>query len=417
MSDTDAQTDEKTGEDAQRAAEAADRWQQRTEPREQKQRALDRHQYLSADSRERLLRWLDRHERWRAALQQPHDIDAAGPVDASVTVAGSTAAAGAEPAPGTPPLPHDIDDAGFEKAVGDTQDMLSVEFFELGLAAARCVGRVITGGRPNGTGFLVADGLMLTNEHVLRTENEARSSRLELDLEDNRIGEARQVQVFALDPDRFFLAHRALDFTLVAVQATSLTGAPLKSYGVLPLIGEEGKVRIGEAVNVVQHPRGDLKQVAFRNNRLVDLPEGQEMGAFFHYETDTDRGSSGSPVLNDFWEVVALHHSGVPATDAQGRLVDRHGDPVVAADRSTWHWVANEGVRVSRVVKAVKAADLPPRMQPIRDEAVTTWEQRADPVVAVAVARHDRGAPDPSLRAALNQAAARTPEHPRPGAP
>jgi len=29
-----------------------------------------------------------------------------------------------------------------------------------------------------------------------------------------------------------------------------------------------------------------------------------------HYLADTQPGSSGSPVLNRYWEVVALHHSG-----------------------------------------------------------------------------------------------------------
>jgi V8-like Glu-specific endopeptidase len=30
------------------------------------------------------------------------------------------------------------------------------------------------------------------------------------------------------------------------------------------------------------------------------------------YTTDTLPGSSGSPVFNDNWEVVALHHAGGP---------------------------------------------------------------------------------------------------------
>ena len=62
----------------------------------------------------------------------------------------------------------------------------------------------------------------------------------------------------------------------------------------------------GEYVNIVQHPNGEPKQLALRENQLVDVLEN-----FLHYQTDTAPGSSGSPVFSDEWEVVALHHSGV----------------------------------------------------------------------------------------------------------
>jgi endonuclease G len=266
-----------------------------------------------------------------------------------------------------------------ERIVGRTRDLLSVEFFEMGLLASRCVGLVSTRGQANGTGFLVAPGLMLTNQHVLRTAADAADSDLELDFEDNRVGEAKRTEIFALRPETFFLADKALDFALVAVDLQSQNGTKLDSFSVLPLIGEEGKVRIGEAVNVVQHPGGRVKQIAIRNNQLVDLPEGPEMGAYFHYEADTEKGSSGAPVFNDFWEVVALHHSGVPRTDEQGRLVDANGKVLGAGDAEQYEWVANEGVRVSRIVAAVAAAELPEHMHAVREKAMRAWEVRGQP--------------------------------------
>jgi hypothetical protein len=54
------------------------------------------------------------------------------------------------------------------------------------------------------------------------------------------------------------------------------------------------------AVNIVQHPRGEHKQVAFRNN-LVSAADA----TIVRYFTDTDHGSSGSPVCDDHWRVVA----------------------------------------------------------------------------------------------------------------
>ena len=130
---------------------------------------------------------------------------------------------------------------------------------------------------------------------------------------------------FALEPGAFFATDAALDFTVVAVAAAS-GGRSLGEYGWNPLIEAEGKVILHELVNIVQHPNGEPKQLAARQNRLVDLVED-----FLHYETDTAPGSSGSPVFNDQWEVVGLHHAGVPRRDAEGRILARTGEPWVQA--------------------------------------------------------------------------------------
>jgi endonuclease G len=56
-------------------------------------------------------------------------------------------------------------------------------------------------------------------------------------------------------------------------------------------------------------------------------------------------------VLNDQWEVVALHHSGVPRRDAEGRLLRRDGKVWQDGDGDdAVDWVANEGARVSVVL-------------------------------------------------------------------
>lgn len=365
------------GSDAERWRDAAERWQRRAPQRDQKKDALHAGNFVEADTPERLARWVERHEKWFDALTDaaPPTVPADAEVPARHVIDLDR-----------PLTREDVSNELVERIVGRTRDLLSVEFFEMGLLAARCVGLVTTRGQANGTGFLVAPGMMLTNEHVLRTADMARDSDLELDFEDNRHGEAKRVEVFRLRPETFFLAHKALDFALVALDLQSQNGTQLDTFSVLPLIGEEGKVRIGEAVNVVQHPGGRVKQIAIRNNQLVDLPEGAGLDAYFHYEADTEKGSSGAPVFNDFWEVVALHHSGVPRTDAQGRLVDANGKVLGAADASKYEWVANEGVRVSRIVAAIRAADLPEHMRALRDRALETWSVRGQPATAVEAA-------------------------------
>ena len=72
----------------------------------------------------------------------------------------------------------------------------------------------------------------------------------------------------------------------------------------LPICGREVSVKSGERVpvNIIQHPYGGIKKLAIRNNLAVKTYEMN-----IAYFTDTDGGSSGSPVCNDAWEVVALH--------------------------------------------------------------------------------------------------------------
>jgi endonuclease I len=168
---------------------------------------------------------------------------------------------------------------------------------------------------------------------------------------------------FGFAPSAFFVTDAHLDYTLVAVDPG---GQPerLRPYGFNRLIAEEGKVLVGEALNIVQHPSGERKQLALRENQLVDLLED-----FLHYESDTAPGSSGAPVFNDEWELVALHHSGVPRRDAAGRLL--------ALDGSLWQpamgeaqiaWVANEGARISRIARHLRAQPLTGAHAALRDE-------------------------------------------------
>jgi len=209
----------------------------------------------------------------------------------------------------------------------NTNDLIGLRFFEQGLRVAQAVGRVHIGGGTGasegfGTGFLVAPRLLLTNHHVL--------------------------------------TDRELDYSLVAV----VDDGDLDAYGWLPLIEDSGKLLVGEKVNIIQHPNGEPKQLAIRNNQVVD-----ELELFLHYRTDTDPGSSGSPVFNDQWEVVALHHSGVPKRNEQGQVVTSDGrlwQEWMGEQRIAWE--ANEGVRVSRLVRHIRNQPLPAAAEAMRQK-------------------------------------------------
>ena len=328
--------------------QAAEHWRQREGERERKTRAVQNKRYDEAESKERLAKWVNR--RLRHVKAAVHGDPEALPRGLSALVSREAFA------------PDEIDNHLVERVIGETRDFLAVAFLERALQATRCVGRIetrLTGGRKSyGTGFLVSPRLLLTNHHVLETAENAAESVIEFDYQVDRLDQPLAVQRFDLDPTTFFLNDKGFDFALVAVQPLSTRGRPLADYGWCPLVKEEGKVRTGDCINIVQHPRGEMKQVVIRENRLLDLPDNLEtFDRVAHYEADTEPGSSGAPVFSDLWEVVALHHSGVPKTDPQGRFLDvddhiwkKGDDPLRLA------WVANEGIRVSRLMVFIAKA-------------------------------------------------------------
>lgn len=248
-----------------------------------------------------------------------------------------------------------------ERVLG-TNNLMGVGFLEQGLAVARSVALIHLAtpqGTGYGTGFMVSPRLLLTNNHVLPSPEWARRSRVEFNFQLGPTNERAPSEGFEFSPAEFFLTDPAMDYTLIAVEAKP----ELAKYGWLKLIEETGKLLIGEWVNIIQHPNGEPKQLAIRDNQVLD-----ELELFLHYKADTAPGSSGSPVFNDQWEVVALHHSGVP---------ERDGDTIKTVDGQPWQpemgeqriaWIANEGVRISRLVAHIRNQPLDPAMNRLRAE-------------------------------------------------
>lgn len=322
--------------------ETESRFQQRQKVREEKEQLLSQGGIFAANSEDAIKRRLSH-------LQTPPEVG----VTITDRVRGLI-----PPAPGIP--------AELERLLG-TNDLMGIHFLELGTWVSRAVVRVhvqSSQGHGYGTGFMVSPRLMLTNNHVLQNATEASQSRVEFNYE-NGLGGNMKTSIFArLAPEMLFLTDRDLDYTLVALNPESEPAA----HGWLPLIEEQGKVMVGEWVNIIQHPNGEPKQLALRENLVVD-----ELERFLHYRTDTAPGSSGSPVFNDQWEVVALHHSGVPERDAQGRILTVDNQlwaPWMGEHRIAWK--ANEGVRISRVIAHIKAQALDEQKRQLRAQMFET---------------------------------------------
>jgi len=237
-------------------------------------------------------------------------------------------------------------------------DSVWLTFFSRGLVAARAVGRVVRAAdgeppEPVGSGVLIGPGLFLTNNHVLPDAIEARDMAVQFGYEYDDNGAERPADLCRFAPDKAFHTDESLDFTVVAVDG--LGGAPPGAkYGSVTLIEATGKALKAEILNVVHHPRGDRKRASIRENRMV-----AEDDLWLRYTSDTRDGSSGAPVFNDQWEMVALHHGGVERRDAAGNRLTRSGEIwTEAMGEDAIDYVANEGARVSRIIRALRNAGL-----------------------------------------------------------
>ncbi|MFI1104758.1 trypsin-like peptidase domain-containing protein [Streptomyces melanogenes] len=204
-----------------------------------------------------------------------------------------------------------------------------VYFLELALTAARPVCHIVVEHRTGhwtGTGFLVADDLLLTNEHVLPHADLLGSTRFVFNYEDDSAGRPRLVHE-ARATGRLHLADARRDFALV-----ELAQSPGSEWGHLEISG--APPRPGDRVNIVQHPAGRPKQIAFQSN-FVEYADADVV----QYVTATLPGSSGAPVLTDDWRVCAVHHAG-------GNLQE----PATGS-----YYYRNEGILLSRILR-----ELPP---------------------------------------------------------
>ena len=216
-----------------------------------------------------------------------------------------------------------------EVIVGESS-LLPFHFLRTGDRLGRAVVKIRRADGACGTGFLVAADVLLTNHHVLPDVATATQAVALADYEAPAPGSpaasaVRHLEV-ALRPDRLFVTEADLDFTFCGV-------AGLEGRETIVLDRSVSGLGAWEVVNIIQHPRGRPKEVALQDNQVV-----KSDGVVLHYVCDTEPGSSGSPVFDNHWRLVALHHASIAAE----RSPQRSSREARSAPR-----YLNEGIRLA----------------------------------------------------------------------
>ena len=209
------------------------------------------------------------------------------------------------------------------EAILAQDDMLPIGYLQAGLAASRSVARLQVTRSDNGrqywgTGWLLTPSLLITNHHVFNARDDNERPASAADFRDQTLRTTVQFDVDSANSGSALLAVEDLiasdvnlDYAVVRLKpAADRAGL---SVNWLPF-------RVGSAdvvpLNIIQHPVGQPKRIAIRNNlaTAADAPE-------LRYFTSTLGGSSGSPVLDDAWQVVGIHRGsiGTKVLSFQGR--------------------------------------------------------------------------------------------------
>ena len=190
-----------------------------------------------------------------------------------------------------------------------------------------------------GTGWLIGPRHVITNHHVINARSESEPNASEADL-------LRQVAAMTVQFDYDAEGAAGTPLTGVTLEAWAAWNvAPILDFAILKLpepsprtpltLAVKAVIETGVGVmpvNIVQHPGGAPKMLGVRNNLVSTLTDHAVT-----YYTDTMQGSSGSPVCNDRWEVVALHRAWEHVhqrLEFQGKV-------------TAWR---NVGVRIDRIV-------------------------------------------------------------------
>ncbi|WP_066223707.1 trypsin-like peptidase domain-containing protein [Formosa haliotis] len=245
-------------------------------------------------------------------------------------------------------LSPDIDETSFwEEVSDDTLEVLTMEqssllpvnFLAKGVLKSKSVGKVeVKIGSSNysvGTGFLfkisgIDDVFFITNYHVIHNREDIERTRIIFDFELDINGDSLPSRSFKIDPNGPWYCSEIKEYDATIFKLID-QDSTLAEFGWIDL--KEIEITKNDFVNIIQHPKGEMKKISLYHNIVTHKDE-----RVVQYLTDTQRGSSGSPVFNSDWEVVALHHSGGGS---------RPGEPALPSGIKS----RNEGIFINNIIQ------------------------------------------------------------------
>lgn len=228
-------------------------------------------------------------------------------------------------------------EARLEKVFGQPH-FYSMEWYRQGLLCAQHVARIETlQGTPIATGFLLSgrelhpslpdEPLLLTNSYVV-TNDQAVKDHYAFSV----LG-PDEVQVRFQTDERLYSV--SVVWSSFAAGTTILRLTPRMDHDRYLKIAKHFPIINGDTrAFIVGHPGGRDLTFSMQDNVLLDCDD-----RVVHYRTPTEAGSSGSPVFNGVWEVIAIHHA---RGHAMPRLNGRPGT-----------YEANEGIRIDFLSKTI----------------------------------------------------------------
>lgn len=204
----------------------------------------------------------------------------------------------------------DSDEASIQETIFGEDSLWHIRTLELALDAARAVVRVRVRSRNGvglGTGFMISPQLMMTNHHVMPSLEKAHSAEITFNFQLDLEGVEREAVTTSILHGGKFYTSEALDISVVQITPTSFHFAPL--------LLRTNRLSHSDRLAIIQHPGGHLKKISMQKNFVAYADED-----IVQYTTCTLPGSSGSPVMDASFSVVAVHHTGGPVAEPMTQI-------------------------------------------------------------------------------------------------